>query len=345
MNRRYPGSCGIISGKIDGRDSEDLIYHYPGRVRSSFGVPKELKDHLASGRLKLDGVVLHGTYNPPMVGMAAFLRKIGLPYLFIPHDPYPPSLLYHHRWRKSIFWALFEKPMIEGAVAVQLLDASHEKFLRDLGVKVSTFVQPNGCELESLKQLEGDAHIPGSRPILRIQYLGRMDRNHKGLDLLIRAFAELDGDEPLELWLVGNDWHDREELEGLAHSLGLSDRVYFKGRRPEPSIVLHAATDVSVLPSRFDGFGLTIVEAMLAGRPVLVSAQAGVSTHVKQAGAGWVVEPTVGGLAEALREVVASRERLADLGQRGKDYVFDHLTWDQVSENTYREYRRCFLGD
>lgn len=345
MNRLYPGSCGIISAKTDGEGTEDLIYHFPGKGKHPFAVARTLRQALESGQLGLDGIILHGTYNPTMVGMASFLRKIQLPYLFVPHDPYPPGLRSHHRLRKAVFWKVFEKPMIEGAAAVQLLDESHERFLRDLECRVPVFVQPNGCEVESLGQLPKKPYRPGTRETLRIQYLGRMDRNHKGLDLLIRAFAEVVKRYQVELWLIGNDWHDRADLESLAGELGLQEHVFFKGRRPEPSIQLQAEADLCVLASRFDGFGLTIVEAMLAARPVLVSREAGVATHVEKAGGGWVVGPTVEALAAGLETAIEAKADWAGTGERGRAYVLNHLTWEQVARATYADYERIFFKE
>jgi glycosyltransferase involved in cell wall biosynthesis len=343
MNRLYPGSCGIISQKAKASHPGDLVHVYPGSWGFPFRLPAQLKNDLQSGALALDGMVLHGTYNPPMVAMARFLRQIGMPYVFVPHDPYPPGLRHHHRWRKLAFWHLFEKPMIEKAVAVQLLDESHEKFLRDLGCRVPVFVQPNGCEQESLASLPEDLHEPGTRKVLRIQYLGRMDRNHKGLDLLIRAFAKVVGRHKVELWLIGNDWHDREYLEALSIKLGLSESVFFKGRRPETSIELQGDADLCVLSSRFDGFGLTVVEAMLARRPVLVSSEAGVAGHVDKAGGGWVVSPTVEAIATGLEEALSQKEEWSGIGRRGQDYILNNLTWEKVAKATHEDYRRVFL--
>jgi glycosyltransferase involved in cell wall biosynthesis len=171
-----------------------------------------------------------------------------------------------------------------------------------------------------------------------------MDRNHKGLDLLIRAFGEVVKRHPVELWLIGNDWHDRAYLESLAGELGLQNQVFFKGRRPEPSIQLQAEADLCVLASRFDGFGLTVVEAMLAARPVLVSKEAGVASHVAAARGGWIVEPTVEGLVEGLETAIRAKKEWPETGDRGHQYVMNCLTWEQVARATYADYRRFFGG-
>ncbi|MGJ8696855.1 MAG: glycosyltransferase family 4 protein [Verrucomicrobiaceae bacterium] len=345
MNRMERGSCPIITCREGAEEHEDEeLLRYRRVSRNPFSLPEGLAEDLESNRHGLDGVVLHGTYNPPMVGLAGVLRKLKIPYLFVPHDPYPPALRKHHWVRKAVFWKIFEKGMIESARALQLLDESHERFIRELGCEVETVVLPNGCEPEMLADLEGEPERSEGRERARVFYLGRMDRNHKGLDLLIEGFGlflKKTGAEA-ELVLTGNDWHDREELENLAKELGLEERVIFTGRSKRPSVCLHREADLVVLPSRFDGFGLTIVEAMLVGRPVLVSREAGVARHVERAGGGWVVKPEAGEIALGLESAFADRGKWGEFGEKNRDYVLNHLTWDQVATRTFEVYREIF---
>jgi glycosyltransferase involved in cell wall biosynthesis len=172
-----------------------------------------------------------------------------------------------------------------------------------------------------------------------------MDRNHKGLDLLVEAygrFLESGNYEDVDLILTGNDWEDRKELEDLSKRLGLKGRVIFTGPRPEHSLVIHSEADLVILPSRFDGFGLCIVEAMLASRPVLVSTKAGVSSHVREAGGGWLLEPTVDGIKEALVAACGERDKWPGMGKANHEYVVNNLTWKQAAEKTLAMYRRHF---
>ena len=343
MNREEEGSCPIITCREGATavEGEELLL-YADKRRHPFSVPKALVDDLKNGSLELDGMVLHGTYNPPMAGLARILRKLGIPYIFIPHDPYVESLRKHHFFRKYFYWHLFEKPMIEAASAVQILDQEHERFLRALGCGVPTFVESNGCNPSSLALLPANSYSPGARERIQINYLGRMDRNHKGLDLLIKAFARLPVSLNVDLVLTGNDWVDRAELEQLAVRLGVQDRVNFRGRRPEPSIVIQAEADLCVLTSRFDGFGLTIVEGMLAGRPVLVSTEAGIAFHVEQSGGGWTVKPTVDAIEQGLVDAIEAKSLWKEYGERNHRYVLDNLTWEKVAINTRGHYRRIF---
>jgi glycosyltransferase involved in cell wall biosynthesis len=351
MHRRWPGTCPILSYRTDGREAPagvEVLCH-PRRGKNPFGVPAGLAQDLLANRHQLDGVVLHGTYNPPNAGLARALRRAGIPYLFMPHDPYVRELRDHHPLRKAVYWRLFEKPLIEGARAVQLLDATHEAPLRELGCRVPVFSIPNGCDPAMLDALDPEnTRRPGAvEGETKLLYLGRMDRNHKGLDLLLDGFARFCAADPaaaagLRLVLTGNDWSDRAALESMTAALGITGRVTFTGARREASIQLHSEADLVVLPSRFDGFGLTIVEAMLAARPVLVSRRAGVASHVELAGGGFLMDPTPESIQAALAAAMSRRSGWADLGEMNRDYVLHQLTWDQVAARTMAEYQRLF---
>jgi glycosyltransferase involved in cell wall biosynthesis len=349
MNRENPGSCPIITLRPGGAEpgpDEELLHYLQTRRTFPFELPAALREDLTSNRHGLDGVVLHGTFNPPMATLGKWLRKIGLPYLFIPHDPYVPALMGHKRWRKAIYWKFFEKPLIEGAAAVQLLDESHEAPLRARGVRTQAIIIPNGCEVSMADELPTDARVPGSNPDdIRVLYFGRMDSHHKGLDLLINGFAcalSLSPQATVTLIMTGNDWTDRAELEKLAERLGIGNHVRFTGRRPENAMTIVAEADLVILPSRFDGFGLCIVEAMLAARPVIVSSAAGVAGQVKKTGGGWITAPSAISIADTLQDALAARDRWPEMGRANRHHVLHHLTWDQIATTTAKAYREVF---
>ncbi|MDA7917084.1 glycosyltransferase [Akkermansiaceae bacterium] len=347
LNILAPGSCPIITlrTQLNNLSGDEELLHYPHSSRNPMSLPKQLLRDLENNIHELDGVVFHGAYHPKVGMIRRHLTQIGIPFIFVPHDPYVPELTQHHAFRKWVFWHLFEKYTIQNAAAVQLLADEHELPLREQGFTVPTEVIPNGCELEAVQEVPEGAHEPGSASRSRVQYMGRMDRNHKGLDLLILAFAEYvkeNPDEKVDLVLTGNDWEDRGELEELAKGTGMEGRIIFTGPRPEHSLVIHSEADVVILPSRFDGFGLTIVEAMLASRPVLVSTRAGAASHVLRAGGGWVFNPEVQEIKEALAEALLNREQWAEMGRANHDYVSTQLTWEMTARKTMAMYRKYF---
>lgn len=123
------------------------------------------------------------------------------------------------------------------------------------------------------------AHVPNSIPAAPestaergpvVMAVGRLTRM-KGFDLLIDAFASLAPARPeWSLHLYGRG-SERKALEARVAELGLGDRITFKGG-VAPLDGARAAASIAVVPSRFEPFGLVIVEAMAAGLPVLCTA-------------------------------------------------------------------------
>jgi glycosyltransferase involved in cell wall biosynthesis len=319
---------------------------FPHHNRHLFDLPKAFLDALDSKDLELDGAVLHGTYSPQVFALARALHRRGIPYIFVPHDPYVSKLQKHKAFRKFLYWHCCEKWVIQHAAAIQLLSSEHEGPLRELGITTPVFTVANGCDTDDLVHLAPDARIPGCEEDFRIQYLGRMDRNHKGLDLLIEGYAQflkkVGSSEKVQLVLSGNDWEDRGFLEDLADSLHLGEKILFTGRLPDHSITIHSRADLCVLVSRFDGFGLTLVEAMMASRPVLVSRQAGISDHVEKAEGGFLVDPSPESIAEGLLKAWSQRENLREMGEAGHQYVTRELTWSSIAEKSKQAYEEYF---
>jgi glycosyltransferase involved in cell wall biosynthesis len=104
---------------------------------------------------------------------------------------------------------------------------------------------------------------PGDPFVLAV---GRLHKQ-KGYAYLLRAFARVVKQEPSHLVILG-EGDDREELQGLAGSLGIAPYVHFLGYAPNPlAYMRHAA--VFVLSSLAEGFGNVIVEALACGTPVI----------------------------------------------------------------------------
>ena len=133
----------------------------------------------------------------------------------------------------------------------------------------------------------------------------------KGLQHLLDAVALLARDKDgagVLLLIAGEGWY-RPELERLAESLGISDRVKFLGTRNDVETLI-AASDIVVVPSVWaEAFGLIIAEGMASGRPVIASGIGGIPELIEDGKTGLLVEPGDSrGLAEGIRKLVSEPE-------------------------------------
>lgn len=141
----------------------------------------------------------------------------------------------------------------------------------------------------------------------------------KGLDTALRALAQA-GDRDAQLWVAGHD--DVEPWLRLADRLGVTDRVRFLGARSDVERV-YAAADGLLLPTRYDAFGLVLLEAAAAGLPVVTSGRAG-AAELFETGATVVADPEdVAGFARAIDALADPRLR-ATLGEEGRRIAQRH---------------------
>jgi len=127
----------------------------------------------------------------------------------------------------------------------------------------------NGIHINNFRQKL--SNMPKEK--YRIVQVGRLYTPHKGQDLVLHALSKLknEGIRNFRMYFIG-EGPSKEELWELANSLGLQDYVSFEGRKTQDEICRHLSEyDLFVQPSRSEGFGLTVAEAIAAKLPVIVS--------------------------------------------------------------------------
>jgi glycosyltransferase involved in cell wall biosynthesis len=156
----------------------------------------------------------------------------------------------------------------------------------------------------------------------------------KGLDTAVRALAEL----PDTTLLVLGVGPDRAALEGLADSLGVRDRLVLPGRVGDVAALYRRAT-VVVHPARWEGFGLAMLEAMLAGKPV-VAARAGSAPELVVDGETGLLVPVddATALAEAVGSLLADPARAVAMGSAGLARARSEFSVARMAERTLAVY-------
>jgi len=168
--------------------------------------------------------------------------------------------------------------------------------------------------------------------------LGRLE-HQKGFDLLIRALAEI---EDATLLVVG-DGSQRGPLEELARGLGVGDRIVWRGWRDDARRHL-ASLDVFALPSRFEGFPLAVLEALLARSAVVATDVGSVREAIRDGETGLLVPgEDPGALAGAIRRLLGDAQLRRRLGDQGRQVVLERFTADHMTrafESIYDEILR-----
>lgn len=299
-------------------------------------ISRRLVDHVVAARPPWDLIVLNGMFHRDLPALARVAAKARIPYVVAPHDPYHPALFRQRRIWKEVYWRLVERPMLRRAAAIQLLAGAHGRHLASRGVERPPIEAPNGIDPSDLT---GQPPVTRDNSAVTVGALGRMDMWNKGLDLLVRALALVRAEgADLQLIIQGRIQTDRAEVSRLAEALGIAEAVHLRGSTDDPISTIRG-WDVLAIASRFEGFGLTAVEAMVAGTPILCSAEAGVAEHVRRGRCGVVAVPSVEGLAAGLRQLLARRAEWEQMATNGRAYAARELRWDAVASTVASHYQ------
>jgi len=181
---------------------------------------------------------------------------------------------------------------------------------------------PNGVPLqrfasrESREQMRATLGLdPASRVIGSV---GRLDEPVKGYAVLLQAMDILSGSTPNVVCLICGDGPARAQLEQSVRERNLSEKVRFLGERHDIPMVLQAL-DLYVQPSLMEGFGLSVLEAMATGLPVVATNSGGLPEVVRDGVTGDLVPPGDPlSLARRLQALLEDPGRRADYGREGE---------------------------
>lgn len=166
----------------------------------------------------------------------------------------------------------------------------------------------------------------------------------KRLDLVLKGIAGLIAQEkrhlPLKLLVVGKG--DSRRFTALARDLGISERLIFAGVTREMG-KYYLASDIFAMPSKFDTFGLAVLEAMAAGLPVIITRSVGAKDLVEPGINGFVLtdNPTVSEMTAAL-SLLTRREKRLQMGEKGRQVALQN-TWDKTADRVAELYKQLTI--
>lgn len=175
------------------------------------------------------------------------------------------------------------------------------------------------------------------RTLLTVARMGPKDL-YKGIDKVILSLPQILSVVPQARYVVVGDGALRPELMALAERTGVSNRVDFLGRIDDKQLEeAYAASDVFVMPSKGEGFGIVFLEAWKYRLPVICGNQDASAEVVTNGVDGLCVDPdSVTDIAAAILTLLKDREKARAMGQLGRQTVLERYTHDRF-RNRLRE--------
>lgn len=268
---------------------------------------------LGANARRFDAIVMNGIWTFPGMALCFAARRAGKPYGIFVHGALDP-------WFNREYPLKFIKKMIYWPVQFMILHRARAVFFTTAVEKdlARTSFQPNEWKSVvvpyGITAPEDSGHNPAEQiemfyqllPAVRgRKYLLFLARLHgkKGCDLLLQAFAELRAIAPdVDLVIAGPDQGGMQaRLEQMAAQLGITARVHWPGMLGgDVKWGALRGCDALVLPSHQENFGVAVVEALAAGKPVLVSDQVNIWPEIQNDGVGLADEDTPKGTLRLL---------------------------------------------
>jgi glycosyltransferase involved in cell wall biosynthesis len=292
-----------------------------------------------------DIVHIHMLYLFHDWAAAALCRRLKRPYIVQPHGALDPFIWRRHRWRKAIIETAFQRADLRRATGLLYTSAEERDLARPYAHNRRGWVLPLGLDLAPFERLPPRSALRlrypeiGDRKV--VLFFGRLNYK-KGIDTAIEAFASVArARRDVFLLIVGPDGGMRSAAERWVAAAGIGDRTRFTGMvSGEDKSVVLGGSDIFLLPSQSENFGIAVVEAAASGIPVVISDRVNLWRDFDDAQAGLVAPPTAPPFAAHIHRLLDRPAEASAIARRGVELVRRRFDWKALGpryEDMYRE--------
>jgi glycosyltransferase involved in cell wall biosynthesis len=238
--------------------------------KRTLNISFELISNLWSIRRSRPIFHVHNLWNAVTYGVYILTRLTEIDYVVSPRGSLFPWSISQGNIRKKFAWFLFQKSMLNKANFVHVTSEDEKKALQSLGIIAPIVIVPNGMPIED----PGEILVSKNTNEIRALFLSRLHPK-KGLDILFEAWKKFLINNPKAiLTLVGSG--EASYVSKLKHTLKelkIADSVKFIGHVDNPILIsnFYKNNDIFILPSFSENFGMSILESLMFGCPVIVS--------------------------------------------------------------------------
>jgi len=243
-------------------------------------------------------------------------------------------------WRRKIISWELEKCNIITCVSVALAEN-----LLSIGLPIKDFViTPPGIRKKDVvpgqaTQFRRAYGLKDAFPIICTIGVFTWDWKVKGIEILIEAFAKIVATYPDAKLLIVGDGQYRSHLESLTEQMGMQNSAIFTGNVENPFIAL-STSDIYCHLASNEAVGISVLEAMISGKPVVGANAGGIPEIVTSGQDGILVEPNVENVTEALFSLIRDPDMRKSLGTNGKISVATKFSWSKTAEHFMELYKR-----
>lgn len=281
-----------------------------------------------------DIVIFHGLYIPQFIKIYKELLKKKIPYIIIPHGSMTKMAQRKKILKKQIGNLLMFNAFVKKASGIQYLSQGEKELSVFKGV---SFISPNGVFIpeKSKKEFRDNE--------TKIVYIGRMDINCKGIDLMLNAvnnLSEFLREKKVKFFLYGPDENQSYSIiqnyienNALTDLVALRDGVY---KEEKEKVLLDA--DMFIQTSRYEGMPLGVVEALSYGLPCIVTNETNFGEYIDKNNCGWSCEANEESIIATIKTAVNEMQLCKDKSINARKSIIRDYSWEKVSFDAIKSY-------
>jgi glycosyltransferase involved in cell wall biosynthesis len=275
----------------------------------------------------------NGVWMPYNYAAATVARRLGIPLVIQPRGCLQPLALDFNLWKKRLAWKLYQKQILDGASLFVATAEQEAESIRKLGLRQPIAVIPNGVNLPPWQD-----RLPTKKQKRQVLFLSRI-HPVKGLLNLVAAWDQLRPKHWMTIVAGRDEGGHLREVQNSVERAGLNQDFKFVGPvGGEAKEKLYRESDLFILPTYTENFGVAVAEALTYGMPVITTTGAPWSGLVTNR-CGWWVEPAVKPIAQALQQAtsLSDLERY-EMGRRGRAFVEQEFSWQKIGKEMLAVY-------
>ena len=284
-----------------------------------------------------DLVHIHSFFSYLCTLGAIIARIKKVKYIMSPQGQLDSWVIKQKKIKKMVYHHLFEQQNLNNASAIHCTTNQEAQDVKKNGITSPTFILPLGATplvnlLDAKIRIRIIYNIAPSTPIILF-----MSRFHpkKNIELLLYACQNLAKRYDFHLILAGSGNSEYEQyIFNLVLSLKLNERITIPGfvAEVEDKALVIQGSDIFVLPSHGENFGIAVAEAMRYGLPVIVTPEVQISPEIEANKAGIVVSKKLEVWVQAIEKLLISEKLRAEMGENGRILASTKYDWNIIAK-------------
>ncbi len=331
----------------EGCESSLQWIQFPGSLSKRLRYSKKLEAYLKASKQRTAGTIfhVHNLWNAVPWHVYRVAKHLKIPYVVSTRGMLKKAAVKQGLLRKALAWLLFNKQMLSRAACIHVTEEEEAKVLEQAGINTAIVKIPNGIVFDDFSNRPSRAQALDSLGLGRDhRYLLFLSRilPHKGLDLLVSAWHAISEQFPNWHLIIAGASYDDAYYNSVKAQIATNDlgkRVHdfglVEGTR---KLDILSASDLLVLPSKSESFGMSIAESLACGVPVITTT--GTPWQVlNEKQAGWWIPREHDSFVRALTQAFElTDEKRKAMGLVGQSCIkaFD---WSELSGRYEQLYR------